>query len=83
MPPDQAGHHPMHFSSSFKPGTDQRSSKSPSVLPQPHKMGGDVRARTPPVTSGAMLYSGVVSGQPISLSPKSTSPEGQVCKELL
>lgn len=37
-----------------------------------------VPSKVPPATSASALYSGVVAGQPRSLSPKTTSPVGQV-----
>ena len=78
------GGHSIHYPAGIRAGGDTRNSKSPSLQaggPQQHKLGpGDGRTRTPPVTSTGMLYSGVVSGMPRSLSPKSASPEGQVMK---
>ena len=37
-----------------------------------------VPSKVPPATSASALYSGVVAGQPRSLSPKTASPVGQV-----
>ncbi|GFO42532.1 msx2-interacting protein [Plakobranchus ocellatus] len=83
--------HSIHYPgpTGLRPGADSRTAKSPSLptgqpplLPQ-HKLGSaDGRTRTPPVTSTNMLFSGVVSGIPRSLSPKTASPEGQVIERL-
>ncbi|KAK7093999.1 hypothetical protein V1264_007676 [Littorina saxatilis] len=42
----------------------------------------DSLSKMPPATSAAALYSGVVAGQPRSLSPKTASPVGQVIERL-
>ncbi|BFZ23307.1 hypothetical protein BsWGS_26345 [Bradybaena similaris] len=85
MPSDQSGHHAPHFPSGslLKSGSDNRPAKSPSIQSQvASKIGPEVRTQTPPVTPGAMLYAGVVSGQPHSLSPSAASPEGQVIERI-
>lgn len=90
MPPPSP--HPQHDPS--KPGLASSSAGMPTTATitsstPSHSLAGrrgsgpePVSSKVPPATSAGTLYTGVVAGQPRSLSPKTASPVGQVIERL-
>ncbi|KAK7481424.1 hypothetical protein BaRGS_00027380 [Batillaria attramentaria] len=87
-PPQHIQHDPakssIQSSGAGMPTTATVTSPSPSHLHSSRRGSAaePVSSKVPPATSAGTLYTGVVAGQPHSLSPKTTSPVGQVIERL-